>query len=253
MFTNLFNKKQFGVVQLYTFDQLAAEIQSKIIVDTRARFAADVDYDFDISSFLVDAEDKGLFVTQDDISFSIGGILGNGNGVNFVTDRVDFRKIMEDNGFLNRFSFLRVKQNLDEIIDGLQGRIYRVDSETPYKNTSFVDVTYSGERKEQGIEIAYALRVTIGKIKNELCDRLLDNLLATYENELSDKNIHDFYLSDCLFFTDGTRVNPEILDNSEAAKQAKSFMELPARSQVEIGDMIDKEASKIVNFSFGRL
>lgn len=246
------SKKEAAVVLLYDFDQLDEKLQQKIIQDSRASFAESVDYDYDISTFLVDAEEKGLSVKSEDIRFSLCGV--QGDGASFVTEHIDFRKVIEDNGFVDKFPILREKNNLDEFIDGLKGVIHRVDDMYSHKNTVSSDVWYSGDFNDfYGFEnIAYALKICLDEIKDELCDSLYANLQATHDNELSDKNIFNYYQSGGdKFFVDGTRANPEIFDYSDNAKRAIAFMKLPSMVQEDIGAMIDKESALALR-CFGR-
>lgn len=250
-------KKEAAVVLLYDFDQLDDKLQQKIIDDSRVRFAADIDFDFDISSFLVDAEEKGLLVKADDIRFSFGD--SDADGASFTTEDIDFRKIISNSRhLLSLYPELNDKHNLDFIVERLEGRIYCVepayttkDSVAPeviYNDTDNPDFITKGEPwlNILGRNIEGSLLAELTFIKDDLCDMLFTNLQATYDNELSDEKIRDFFRSGgSKFFVDGTRVNPAIFDYSDEAKKAKAFMALPASSQIEIGDLIDKETARL--------
>ncbi len=255
-------KKEAAVVLLYDFDQLDDKLQRKIIEDSRVRFAAGIDYDFDISSFIVDAEKKGLFVNAEDIRFSFGG--PEADGASFTTEHIDFRKVINNSRrLLNLYPELDEKQTLDFIVERLKGGIYCIepayttkDSVEPqiiYNDIDSPDFTTKGEPwlNILGRNIEASLLAELTFIKDDLCDSLFANLQATHDNELSDAKICDFYRSGgTKFFVDGTPVNPEIFDYSDEAKKAKAFMALPASSQIEIGDLIDKETARLTQGFF---
>ena len=236
----------WGIVPLYAFDQLDEKTQQRIIDNSRTDFARNIDYDYDISVFIVDAEKRGITVKEDDVQFALGG--RQGDGASFVTNKIDFKKIMADNGFYEKLAKYRPvnhEQLFEEIVHGLEGNIHRVESSYCHKNTVLADVSYDGKLSFIGREIASALEKTINEIKDELCDRLYDNLQDTYFNSVSDENIRYYYLnSDNLFFINGEHVNPEIFDYSNAAKQAKDFLKLPDGDRRDIGTMIDKAVER---------
>lgn len=251
-------KKDVAVALLYDFDQLDEKVQQKIIQDSRVSFAENVDYDYDISSFIVEAENKGLSVKEKDIRYSLSGM--QGDGASFTTDDIDFRKVIMNSDLPERFPFLKDKRKLDFVLEGLKGRIFRVEPLYTHKDTVVPEVTYhqitTYEKDREllliGRKFEHALEVELENIKDDLCNSLYENLQDTHNNELSDENIRDYYKSSGdKFFIDGTRANPEIFDYSDNAKRAIAFMKLPVAIQEDIGSMIDKE-SALANKYFGR-
>lgn len=235
---------EFAVVRLYKFGELDEKIQHRIIEKTSSRLSENIDYDYDISCFLVKAEKMGIHVKPEDIRFSISGM--QGDGASFVTDDIDFRKFLKkDEDFFKAFPAFKDEKMFDDFADSLRGGIERIENSYCHKDT--VNCWVDCERPEYENEFLWVLRA-LEDAKDNLCNKFYDNLQATYDNEMSVENIRDVCEnSNDRFYVDGTRANPEVFAYSQEAKQAKAFLNLPSAQREALGDMIDHEAARVAN------